>query len=162
MVIGFADETELPRLGGTPSASAAACRRAGTRSRAWFGTGSIALDTEAFDGPTSGSGGAFLQSVVDHELGHVVGLGHVDRPGTELMRRRDLATTPSTRPAVDLEGFSILSLDPRRSERSRRPCQSLASASRSPCSASSPSFLNALPRKGVTSLAAPLKVKSAV
>ena len=56
----------------------------GTLGRDYYVTGSIALDTDVFDDASVGPARADLQAIVDHELGHVVGLDHVEDPA-ELM-----------------------------------------------------------------------------
>ncbi len=110
VVIGFADETELPRLGDDTIGLGGGVPTSWDGSHAWFGTGSIALDTQAFDGPSSGARRAFLQSVVDHELGHVVGLGHVSDQD-QLMYSGPGNHASDFGPG-DLEGFSVLTSIP--------------------------------------------------
>jgi len=105
VVIGFADEGEIPQLAGRVAGIGGGNRPSQPMGRTYYDGGSVALDTEIFDGPSSGAERYGLQGVVDHELGHVVGLAHVEDPG-ELMAaagdsRYDFGPG-------DLEGLSIL------------------------------------------------------
>ena len=67
-------------------------------------TGMVVLDRAVFDsfGPFEQ---ASAQAIVDHEFGHLVGLGHVD-DGGELMYDKNLRVT--TYGPGDLEGLARL------------------------------------------------------
>ena len=109
VVIGFADQSEIPRLAGDVVGLGSGVRDVDAFGRTYYKGGSVALDTDFFDGPSSGMQRARLQATVDHELAHVVGLDHVDDPG-ELMDEGDGARTDFG--PGDLEGLSMLGAVP--------------------------------------------------
>ena len=76
----------------------------GPPGRLRYVTGRVVLDQELFAGfgPRETP---FAQAIVDHELAHVVGLGHVDDPG-ELMYDDNLGRT--TYGPGDREGLARL------------------------------------------------------
>lgn len=81
VLVAWATAEEVPRLSGDVAGIAGSTTDLVGGSR-HYGTGAVVLDADTFgDGRFSR---ADLQSVVDHELGHLVGLAHVDDPG-ELM-----------------------------------------------------------------------------
>lgn len=84
VVIGFADPEEIADLAGDVAGLGGSVTTRDTLGRDYFATGSIALDTDVYDGASDGAERAVLQAILDHEFGHVVGLDHVDDPG-ELM-----------------------------------------------------------------------------
>ena len=105
VVIGFADEDELDGLAGDVAGLGGSLAVRDSLGRDYFVTGSIALDTEVFDSTSNGEERASLQAIVDHELGHVVGLDHVDDPD-ELMYAENVGRT--TYGPGDLEGLARL------------------------------------------------------
>lgn len=85
VLVMWADETEAPDLaddiagvGGSYRVS----RYGGGTER--YVTGFVILDRDAYDDMRSGG---MRQAIVDHEFGHLVGLGHVDDP-RQLMHER--------------------------------------------------------------------------
>lgn len=105
VIIGFADEDELAELGGDVAGLGGSVGVRGSLGRAYLVTGSIALDTEVFEDGWFSGDRQDLQAIVDHEFGHLVGLGHVKDPG-ELMARRN--TGQLTYGPGDLEGLALL------------------------------------------------------
>lgn len=105
VVIGFADEDEIDALAGDIAGVGGSVAQRDALGRDYYVTGAIALDTDVFDGSSWGDQRSRLQAIVDHELGHVVGLDHVEDPG-ELMNGENLGRT--TYGPGDLEGFARL------------------------------------------------------
>ena len=81
MIIGFADEDELEELAGDVAGLGGSVGVRGSLGRDYLVTGSIALDSDVFDDGLFGGDRQNLQAIVDHEFGHLVGLGHVKDPG---------------------------------------------------------------------------------
>lgn len=105
VLIGWADEDEVEELAGDVAGIGGAVAVGDGRGW-WFGTGSMALDTEAFDRLEGARDGHDVElGIVLHELGHVVGLAHVDDRG-ELMHR-DGVPRPTFGPG-DVEGLTEL------------------------------------------------------
>jgi len=105
VVIGFADEDEIGDLAGDVAGLGGSVAARDTLGRDYFVTGSIALDTAVFEGPTEGVERENMQAIVDHEFGHVVGLDHVDDP-QELMYESNIGVTDYG--SGDLEGMARL------------------------------------------------------
>ena len=105
VLIGFADDDELPELAGDVAGVGGSIATTGTLGRDYLVTGSIALDTDVFRDGWWGSDRQGLQAIVDHEFGHLVGLGHVDDPG-ELMAEENAGR--SVYGPGDLEGLARL------------------------------------------------------
>jgi hypothetical protein len=105
VVIGFADEDELKELADAVAGLGGSVGVRGSLGRDYLVTGSIALDTDVFQDGWFGGARQDLQAIVDHEFGHLVGLGHVKDPG-ELMARRN--TGQITYGPGDLEGLALL------------------------------------------------------
>lgn len=78
VLVSWADEQEMPELAGTVAGyGGPLIVTDGVTGERWLSSGAAVIDR---DGVPEGSVGA----VLDHELGHVLGLGHVDAP-EELM-----------------------------------------------------------------------------
>jgi hypothetical protein len=105
VVIGFADADEVAGLEGDVAGLGGSLAVRVSLGRDYYVTGSIALDTDVFDEPSSGSERTAMQAVVDHEFGHLVGLDHVDDTG-ELMYETSLGR--SDYGPGDLEGLARL------------------------------------------------------
>lgn len=102
VLVGWADEEEVPDLEDEVAGIAGSIAASWSGGRYEYVTGSVVLDVDAFDVPDYEER---LQAVVDHEFGHLVGLGHVDDP-SQLMHA---STTRRSRFAGgDLEGLQRL------------------------------------------------------
>lgn len=103
-LVAWSDEDEVPDLeGDVAGIGGSAAADLGT-GRLTYVTGIVVLDTDVFDGvPLLDSSGD--QAIVDHEFGHLVGLGHVDDPD-ELMYDKNLGRT--TYGPGDREGLARL------------------------------------------------------
>jgi hypothetical protein len=93
-LVSWSDEQETPALAGdVVGLGGSVSVRGGDRSRQRYVTGSVMLD-----GPTlaqileQDEGEAQVRAVILHELGHLLGLGHVDDPD-ELMSSRNAGQT---------------------------------------------------------------------
>lgn len=86
VIIGWGSEEDFPRLEGS-IAGLGGARTDSATGRRYLVTGDIVLDTDTFTSTTIGRRPVALEAIVLHELGHVVGLTHVDDP-TELMAER--------------------------------------------------------------------------
>ncbi|GAA1478240.1 hypothetical protein GCM10009623_26860 [Nocardioides aestuarii] len=105
VVIGFADETEIADLAGDTAGVGGSIAQTGVLDRDYYVSGSVALDTAVFDDARVESQFESMRAIVQHELGHVLGLDHVDDPG-ELMFGSNLGRTGWGR--GDLEGLARL------------------------------------------------------
>lgn len=105
VLIGWADDEELPTLrGDVAGVGGSAYLEQNGRRR--FVSGSVALDAEVYDDLAGRRDGrAQMRAILVHELGHVVGLGHVEDRG-ELMYGQNLARTDLG--PGDLEGLARL------------------------------------------------------
>lgn len=104
-VIGFADASEIDGLAGDVAGIGGSVAARNPLGRDYFVTGAVALDTEVFTDARMGRDRDSLQAILDHELGHLVGLDHVDDP-QELMFEQNygrLRYGPG-----DLEGLATL------------------------------------------------------
>ncbi|TIC82209.1 matrixin family metalloprotease [Nocardioides sp. GY 10113] len=90
VLIAWATPEEFPELAGAV-AGIGGSTAVGTPGRLRYVTGQVILDRDLFAsfGPRDAE---YAQAIVDHELGHVVGLDHVDDPG-ELMYEYTERTT---------------------------------------------------------------------
>ncbi|MCW2795515.1 MAG: hypothetical protein JWM79_1012 [Nocardioides sp.] len=103
VLIGWATEDEVPELAGDVAGlggSAAIESRPGHLS---YVTGMVALDRGLFQELDAAGDPTPMRAILDHELGHVVGLAHVDDPN-ELMYGDTLAR--STFGPGDLQGLA--------------------------------------------------------
>lgn len=103
VLIAWALPDEVPELAGDVAGIGGSVAT-GPPGRLRYVTGRVVLDQELFAdfGPRETP---FAQAIVDHELAHVVGLGHVDDPG-ELMYDDNLGRT--TYGPGDREGLARL------------------------------------------------------
>jgi Matrixin len=104
--IAFATEATVPALAGTVIGQGGGASRSDTGTGARFVAGMVVVDLDAQLSPGFTSG-ASLGGVLMHELGHVMGLGHVDDP-TQLMYPRARTGGPATPQAGDLAGLQAL------------------------------------------------------
>lgn len=78
VLVSWSDSATVPALAGTSAGMGGATYVEGPDGRRWHATGQVVLDREDL------SGAAQHGAVLDHELAHVLGLGHVEDPD-ELM-----------------------------------------------------------------------------
>jgi hypothetical protein len=110
VLIAWATPEEVPALAGDVAGVGGAEARSLTADRLVYVTGMVALDRDGFAVIGARPGGAELQrAVVEHELAHVLGLGHVTDPAqlmyAETTDQRHLA-------AGDLAGLAVLGSGP--------------------------------------------------
>lgn len=103
VLIAWATSDEVPELAGR-IAGIGGSVAVGPPGRLRYVTGIVVLDRDVFAGFDRDES-ADAQGIVDHELGHLVGLGHVDDPG-ELMYEDNLGR--NTFGPGDLEGLARL------------------------------------------------------
>lgn len=92
VLIGWADEEEVPRLEGDVAGlgGSSYVQRGGRRT---YVTGSVTLDSELFaELDDERNGEELMRAIVVHELGHVLGLDHVD-DADELMYADNVGQT---------------------------------------------------------------------
>lgn len=106
VLIAWSDEDEMPDLEGD-TAGIGGSSGAERDDHTWFVSGSLSLDGPQFADIMQATGGwDAARAVVMHELGHVVGLNHVDAAG-ELMQPKGSADRTEWGPG-DLEGLAAL------------------------------------------------------
>lgn len=115
VLIAWSDEAESPSLAGEVAGSAGSVAAQGpTGGRLYLRTGQVVLDRDALTARTgTPEGRAAVIGVITHEVGHLVGLDHVDDPG-ELMHPQSQPGTTRMGPgdltalrrlgAIDCEG----------------------------------------------------------
>ncbi|KRA38201.1 MULTISPECIES: matrixin family metalloprotease [unclassified Nocardioides] len=85
VLISWATESEVDQLDGDVAGLGGAAAREGGDGRLRFITGGVTLDSDSFeDLEEERDGEAYQRAILLHELGHLVGLDHVDSPA-ELM-----------------------------------------------------------------------------
>lgn len=109
VLVGWATEDEVPELAGDVAGiGGPVTRTMGGRSR--YVSGMVVLDQDSSDDLEGVRGGAEQQqAILMHELGHLVGLDHVDDAG-ELMFAANLGRTTLGR--GDLTGLALLGAVP--------------------------------------------------
>jgi hypothetical protein len=97
VLIAWSDPGELPVLDGeVVGIGGSTAIEAGPRSHLVYVTGMVALDGPQLAGIASGANGrAYVQGVILHELGHLLGLDHVDDP-RQLMHARGRFAHPQS------------------------------------------------------------------
>ncbi len=105
VLLGWADEDEVPDLAGDVAGIGGAVSTGDTRGLR-FRSGAMVLDSDLFADLQDDGQQDVAVAIVLHELGHVVGLDHVDDPG-ELMNAEGVAPRPRFGPG-DLAGLSAL------------------------------------------------------
>ncbi|MFC6287599.1 hypothetical protein ACFP3Q_14525 [Nocardioides sp. GCM10027113] len=88
VLVGWADSDEVPELAGDVAGVGGSTAVSVGSGRRFYVTGMVVLDSEQF-ADFDEDEEPFAQAIVDHEFGHLVGLGHVDDPG-ELMNAENL------------------------------------------------------------------------
>jgi hypothetical protein len=104
VLVGWADDEEVPDLEGDVAGVGGSTAVGTGNGRRFYVTGMVVLDAEQF-ADFDDDEQQFAQAIVDHEFGHLVGLGHVDDPG-ELMNEDNLGAT--TYGPGDREGLARL------------------------------------------------------
>jgi hypothetical protein len=111
VLIGWATEDAYPLLGGEiAGVGGSHLLPTGGPGTERYVSGQVALDATSFDDMLSVEGGeANARAVIMHELGHVVGLGHVDDP-RELMHEKNNGLTHFG--PGDLQGLAAVGAAP--------------------------------------------------
>lgn len=109
VLVGWADEAEVPGLGGDVAGIGGAVSTDDGSGRR-YRSGAMVLDAETFDELDADGQQDVRVAIVLHELGHVVGLDHVNDPG-ELMNAGGVAPLPRFGPG-DLDGLDVLAGTP--------------------------------------------------
>ncbi len=106
VLIAAADDRSVPFLEGDTAGVAYTYRVRGLSSGRWhLVSGSVYVDREAFEFRADGGADPGWLGILRHELGHVVGLDHVDDP-TQLMN--PVTSTVRTYQSGDLTGLAVV------------------------------------------------------
>lgn len=105
VLVGWATPDEVPDLAGYVAGVGGAEATHLERDRFTYVTGMVVLDRDPF----AAMGTTLQRAVVTHELGHLVGLDHVDDPGQLMFEE---TTSRSTLGAGDLDGLAHLGNGP--------------------------------------------------
>ena len=90
VLVAWATASEVPGLAGDVAGLGGSVPAAGRDGLLRYATGAVSLDEDAFARiATRPDGTAQMRAIVLHELGHVVGLAHVDDPGELMYARND-------------------------------------------------------------------------
>jgi hypothetical protein len=109
VLIGWADEDEVPELNGDVAGIGGATYREAAGRRAYV-TGMVVLDVDTYDKLASSKDAESVElAVLLHELGHLVGLGHVDDRGEIMYAEGVTRTSYGT---GDLDGLARLGAVP--------------------------------------------------
>ena len=103
VIVGFADETEVPGLVGSIAGLGGATAIEAGGQVGWV-SGAVAIDTTMLDYPRYGGEPAYVQ-VLRHEVGHLLGLDHVE--DTAALMHPDDSTQTTWGPG-DRAGLAIL------------------------------------------------------
>ncbi len=108
VLITWAHESAAPVLAGSVAGQggSSAVRPPGSEDFV-FVSGSIVLDASLAETALTEPGRTAVRALIQHELGHVVGLDHVDDP-TQLMHTESLPEQNTDWGPGDLEGLSLL------------------------------------------------------
>lgn len=110
VLVAWATPEEVPELAGDVAGVGGAEARSLTPDRLVFVTGMVALDRDGFAAIGARPGGTELQqAILEHELAHVLGLGHVGDPA-QLMYAE--TTTQRHLADGDLAGLAVLGSGP--------------------------------------------------
>jgi hypothetical protein len=108
VLVRVADAVTVPSLDGDVAGAALAASatdlRTGVRH---YVSGEVLLDAEVLANPPTPAGDPDYLAVLRHELGHLMGLGHVDDP-SQLMHPVRQASAEGTYQAGDLAGLAAL------------------------------------------------------
>ncbi|HEX9227056.1 MAG TPA: matrixin family metalloprotease, partial [Arthrobacter sp.] len=111
ILIAWSDPAETPELGGDVAGLGGGVGVSAGGGPEVYVSGSLTLDAPQLAGMLKlASGPELVRAVVMHELGHVVGLGHIDDP-TQLMAP-DLTPKVTDYADGDLTGLAILGRGP--------------------------------------------------